>query len=166
LFEIDGPTSRTEYDQIVISGLAQFDGGLIQIDVGNGFLPSDRGTFDLISAVLGLSNSGVPVDIQALPAGFVLEDQFTPNGLDVAVTATPTAPTPEPTSLILFVTALAALAICHVFYIVRATDPETKQPKNVLVRRGKEWHAPMETYLNAQISSWSSPLAAALTSPS
>jgi hypothetical protein len=38
----------------------------------------------------------------------------------------------------------------QVYYVVRTTDPQTKQPKNVLVKRGKEWHGPTETYFNAR----------------
>jgi hypothetical protein len=37
-----------------------------------------------------------------------------------------------------------------VYYIVRTEDTKTKQVKNVLVKRGKELHAPTETVLNAQ----------------
>jgi hypothetical protein len=36
-----------------------------------------------------------------------------------------------------------------VYYIVSKTDPETKQVSNVLVKRGKELHAPDRMYLNA-----------------
>lgn len=37
-----------------------------------------------------------------------------------------------------------------VYYVVRTTDPTTKQTKNVLVKRGKEWHEPTKTYFNAR----------------
>ena len=37
-----------------------------------------------------------------------------------------------------------------VYYVVRTVDPTTKQAKNVLVKRGKEWHAPTETFFNAR----------------
>jgi hypothetical protein len=37
-----------------------------------------------------------------------------------------------------------------VYYIVRTEDTKTKQVKNVLVKRGKELHAPSETVLNAR----------------
>jgi hypothetical protein len=36
-----------------------------------------------------------------------------------------------------------------VFYIMSRTDPNTKQVTNVLVKRGKELHAPDRMYLNA-----------------
>ncbi|MGH9446330.1 MAG: hypothetical protein ACRD3O_11475 [Terriglobia bacterium] len=37
-----------------------------------------------------------------------------------------------------------------VYYIVRVQDPKTKQVKNVLVKRGKELHAPAETFFDAR----------------
>jgi hypothetical protein len=39
--------------------------------------------------------------------------------------------------------------LTDVFYIVSQTNPETKQVTNVLVKRGKELHAPDRMYLNA-----------------
>jgi len=36
-----------------------------------------------------------------------------------------------------------------VFYVQAATDPNTKQTTSVLIRRGKEWHAPDYMVLNA-----------------
>ena len=38
--------------------------------------------------------------------------------------------------------------LTDVFYIVTQTDPNTKQTKNVLVKRGKELHEPDRMYLN------------------
>lgn len=38
--------------------------------------------------------------------------------------------------------------LTNVFYIVNETDPQTKQPKPVLVKRGKELHEPDRMYLN------------------
>ena len=35
-----------------------------------------------------------------------------------------------------------------VFYVQSQADPATKQVTNILVRRGKEWHAPDRMYLN------------------
>jgi hypothetical protein len=43
--------------------------------------------------------------------------------------------------------------LTEVYYIVTQTNPETKQSKNVLVKRGKELHEPDRMYLNpSQIS--------------
>jgi hypothetical protein len=36
----------------------------------------------------------------------------------------------------------------EIYYIVTQTNPETKQTTNVLVKRGKELHAPDRMYLN------------------
>jgi hypothetical protein len=38
--------------------------------------------------------------------------------------------------------------LTEVYYIVTETNPETKQPSNVLVKRGKELHEPDRMYLN------------------
>lgn len=38
--------------------------------------------------------------------------------------------------------------LTDVFYIVSQTDPQTNLVKNVLVKRGKELHAPDRMYLN------------------
>lgn len=38
--------------------------------------------------------------------------------------------------------------LTDVFYIVTQTNPETKQSNNILVKRGKELHAPDRMYLN------------------
>jgi hypothetical protein len=39
----------------------------------------------------------------------------------------------------------------EVFYVQSVTNPETKQVSNVLVKRGKEWHAPDRMILNANM---------------
>jgi hypothetical protein len=36
------------------------------------------------------------------------------------------------------------------YYVVTTSDPQTKQTKPVLVKRGKELHAPTETFLDAR----------------
>lgn len=38
-----------------------------------------------------------------------------------------------------------------VFYVQSSQDPQTKQVSNVLVKRGKEWHAPDRMILNANM---------------
>jgi hypothetical protein len=38
--------------------------------------------------------------------------------------------------------------LADVYYIVTQTNPDTKQSNNVLVKRGKELHAPDRMYLN------------------
>ena len=44
-----------------------------------------------------------------------------------------------------------APTLTDIFYIVSKTDPETKQVSNVLVKRGKEWHAPDRMILNSNM---------------
>ena len=39
--------------------------------------------------------------------------------------------------------------LTDVFYVQTRVDPETKKSNNVLVKRGREWHAPDRMVLNA-----------------
>ena len=39
----------------------------------------------------------------------------------------------------------------NVFYVQSVTDPQTKQVSNILVKRGKEWHAPDRMILNSNM---------------
>ena len=40
-------------------------------------------------------------------------------------------------------------AVLHdVFYIQSQVDPDTKQPRNSLIKRGKEWHGPDRMIVN------------------
>ncbi len=36
----------------------------------------------------------------------------------------------------------------EVYYVETVVDPQTKQQKNVLAKRGKEWHQPDKMYIN------------------
>jgi hypothetical protein len=40
--------------------------------------------------------------------------------------------------------------LTDVFYIQTTVNPETKQQNNILLKRGKEWHAPDKMVLNAR----------------
>ena len=40
--------------------------------------------------------------------------------------------------------------LTNVFYVQTAVNPETKQTSNILLKRGKEWHAPDRMLLNAK----------------
>jgi len=40
--------------------------------------------------------------------------------------------------------------LTDVYYIKSGVDPQTKETKNVLIRRGKELHGPDKMYLNAR----------------
>jgi hypothetical protein len=40
--------------------------------------------------------------------------------------------------------------VTDVYYVQSQTNPQTKEVTNILVRRGKEWHAPDRMYLNAR----------------
>jgi hypothetical protein len=39
--------------------------------------------------------------------------------------------------------------LTQVFYVTSRQDPETKEVSNILVKRGKEWHAPARMIINA-----------------
>ena len=107
LFEIDGP-GPGQFDKLIISGLASFNGGTIDINFANNFLPTAGEDFDLISA-LSLSNLGVTVDVTGLPAGFVFAENFTPTGFDLFTQQTPGgAPTPEPSTWLLLISGLGS----------------------------------------------------------
>ena len=111
LMEIDG-ASAGEFDQLDVSGLAEFDGGVIDIVFGNGFQPTDGDSFDLILAALGLTDAGVTVDVQGLADGLRFAYAFGPNGLGVSfegLAPPPPTQTPEPPSMFLLVSGLAAV---------------------------------------------------------
>ena len=40
--------------------------------------------------------------------------------------------------------------VTDVFYVEHQVDPQTKAVKNILVRRGKEWHSPDHMVINAR----------------
>lgn len=42
------------------------------------------------------------------------------------------------------------LLLRDVYYIEQIQDPTTKQTKNILLRRGSEWHSPDRMFLNLQ----------------
>jgi PEP-CTERM motif-containing protein len=108
MFEIDG-AGPGQFDKLIISGLATFNGGTIDINFANNFLPTAGESFDLISA-LSLSNLGVTVDVTGLPAGFVFADNFTATGFDLFTQQTPGgSPTPEPASWLLMASGLGSL---------------------------------------------------------
>jgi hypothetical protein len=39
--------------------------------------------------------------------------------------------------------------LTDVYYVQSVMNPETKQSSNILLKRGKEWHAPDKMYLSA-----------------
>ncbi len=46
-------------------------------------------------------------------------------------------------------TCLPFPTLTDVYYVQTVEDPTTKKPTSVLIERGKEWHAPDRTVLNA-----------------
>ena len=115
VFDIDGDQPG-QFDQLSVQGLANFAGGTIDINFENGFAPIAGDTFDLISAALGLRNSGVTVDVNGLAPGTDFTESFTANGLsfDLGPNVGPPPPppptTPEPSTLFLLAIGIFALA--------------------------------------------------------
>jgi T5SS/PEP-CTERM-associated repeat protein len=108
LMEIDG-TDPSQFDQLLVSGKAEFDGGTIEILFGQGFTPANGDNFQLILANLGLIDLGVNIDVQGLPPGFVFTDAFTANGFAFSISEQPNTPAPEPGTLSLFAGGLGAV---------------------------------------------------------
>ena len=107
LFEIDG-LGPTQFDRMVISGLANISGGTIDIIFGNGFAPAAGETFDVLSAALGLTITGVTFDVIGLPGGVQFFDTIGANGFTLGF-ASSTASAPEPAAVTLFTLGLAVL---------------------------------------------------------
>ena len=40
--------------------------------------------------------------------------------------------------------------LTDVYYVEHQVDPQTKEGKNILIRRGNEWHAPNRTAINTR----------------
>ena len=108
LFEIDG-LGPAQFDQLVISGLANISGGSIDIQFGNGFTPAAGESFDLISAGLGLSLANVSLDVIGLPSGLEFTDSIGANGFTLNFTPGSQAAAPEPAAAVLFALGLAAM---------------------------------------------------------
>jgi len=108
LMEIDG-TNSSQFDQLLVSGLAQFNGGTIEILFGNGFTPMNGENFDLIAANLGLTDAGVHIDVEGLANGFQLRDSFTANGFEISLENKGSTGTPEPGTISLLAVGLASV---------------------------------------------------------
>jgi T5SS/PEP-CTERM-associated repeat protein len=106
LFEIDG-LGPAQFDQLVISGLANITGGYIDIQFGNGFVPVAGESFDLISAAGGLILANVTFDVTGLPSGLRFLDSVGPNGFEISFAGGSSAP--EPSGAALFVLGLGLI---------------------------------------------------------
>ena len=108
LFEIDG-LGPTQFDQLVISGLANLSGGSLDVLFGNGFTPAAGESFDLISAALGLSLTNVNFDVIGLPSGLQFTDTIGSNGFTLNFAPSTQSAAPEPSAALLFVLGLVAV---------------------------------------------------------
>ena len=118
LLEIDG---ADQFDQLIVSGMANFTGGSIDVLFGNGFVPTDGEDFDLIMASLGLNVSNIDFNVAGLPDGLNFNDTFTANGLELSFMGTQSGgggnnggggtPTPEAGSVVTLSLGVAALLL-------------------------------------------------------
>ena len=99
LFEIDG-LDPTEFDRLVISGLANISGGFIDIQFGNGFVPAAGESFDLVSADGGLTIANVAFDVIGLPSGLQFSDTVSPNGFEISFGESSSVPEPSGAALL------------------------------------------------------------------
>ncbi|HUP05721.1 MAG TPA: hypothetical protein VMU47_01120 [Caldimonas sp.] len=95
LFEIDG-LAPSQFDRLLISGLASITGGSIDIVFGNGFLPAAGESFDLLCASLGLSLANVDFAVSGLPADVGFTETVDASGFQLAFTPAVAAPVDEP----------------------------------------------------------------------
>ncbi len=93
LFEIDG-LAPSQFDHLLISGLADLTGGSIDIMFGAGFTPAAGESFDLLSATLGLSFANVDFAVIGLPADLRFTEAVGADGLQLDFLAA--APVDEP----------------------------------------------------------------------
>ena len=107
VFDIDG-TQSGQFDQLLVSQLAHFNGGSIDIRFGPDFVPSAGDFFQLILASGGLIAGNVGVDVSGLPGGFSFADVFGPTGLSLALSS---APVPLPGALELLLLGLGGVAL-------------------------------------------------------
>ncbi len=91
LFEIDG-FGPTQFDHLLISGLANISGGFIDIEFGNGFVPAPGQSFDLLSAIGGLTIANFTFDVIGLPPGLQFIDTVGPNGFELSFAGSRSAP--------------------------------------------------------------------------
>jgi hypothetical protein len=52
----------------------------------------------------------------------------------------------------------ASVTLDDVYYIQTQVNPQTQERKNILLRRGGEWHAPSEMTINVQHILWVEPV--------
>jgi len=95
LFEIDG-LAPSQFDRLLISGLADMTGGSIDIMFGAGFVPAAGESFALLSATLGLSLANVDFPVIGLPADLRFTETVGADGLRLDFVAA--APVDEPQS--------------------------------------------------------------------
>lgn len=120
--QIDGAQAG-QFDQLIIGGSAQFSGGDIELDFGDGFAPITGETFDLLSAANGISFSGTNLEFEGLAPGFDYTTSFADGQFDLTALndgissgGTPPPPpssVPEPATWSLIASALLLLLLVN-----------------------------------------------------
>ena len=93
----------------------------------------------LFVCILGLTLAGCRLSAVSTEAGDIKKDQFYAvllNGGQVYFGKLEGLGTQYP-------------VLTEVFYVQSRQDPDTKQVSNILVKRGKEWHAPDRMLINS-----------------
>ena len=101
-----------DFDKIVVTGLAEFLGGSIQLDFTNGFAPSEGDVFEFLQAHdFALNPSLVNIFVTGLADGFQFTTQFSNGQFQMAALndGVSAAPVPLPDTLILLAPARAGL---------------------------------------------------------
>src|SRR5262249_13206096 len=107
--QVKGTTPGTDYSQLNITGTGTFN-GLIDLDFIDGFAPTTGEVFNFIS--YGSLGAGTPTfQVDGLAPGFQYDPVFTSTGFSIEALndGVPTS-TPEPATIALTSTGLAALA--------------------------------------------------------
>ena len=110
LFEIDG-LGPSQFDRLVISGLADITGGTIDLQFGNGFVPAAGENFDLLFANFGLDLGNVNFDVIGLPSGLHFNETVGPDGFEVSFAPSGPSTVPEPSSAALLALAVLAMLV-------------------------------------------------------
>jgi PEP-CTERM motif len=107
---VAGTTPGTQYSQLNITGTGTFN-GTIDLDFVDGFAPTAGETFDFISMGGLTTPTNATFHVDGLAPGFTFDPMFTSTGFSIEATndGVPTS-TPEPATIALTSTGLAALA--------------------------------------------------------
>ena len=108
--EIGGLAAQSEYDVLVVTGNADFD-GTIQLKFIDGFAPHAGDQFDFLQVGGALTATGASYEIRNLEPGFEFDVAFDAGGLTMTA-RTDGVFVPEPGTMAILLSGLALLVIC------------------------------------------------------